>query len=258
VIAEMVGAEPSVNLAILHPMVFLAGQSRDAVFLEFGDSEALQTGHWALGFGNPDGPEKFFAPGVFVARPTRDCYQALLSAFYMQLAMVAHPQAYGGPVINLAGKVVGVLGPRTALPGGGSEPKTGIEMAMPSKIVVGLYESIRQSRSFASPWFGFSVMGRAEVATARGVEAFDAMVKPRTGIMIEDVFRPSPAAAAGIEPGDFLVRFDATYIFTPVDFQKCLYLAGVGKKVTLELFRDGETLRKELTIERRPKEATPR
>lgn len=259
VLAELVGAEPTVNLAILHPMVFLAGQSAEATWLRFGDSEAVETGQYTLAFGNPDGPEKFFTPGVFVARPSRDCYQDQLSAFYMQLAMVAHPQACGGPVVNLAGEVVGVLSPRRPIPGGSlTEPKLGVEMAMPSKIVTGLYEAIKTARSFQSPWLGFAVMSRAELATVRGLEAFNAMDKPRAGILIENVFRPSPAAAAGIEPGDFLVKFGATQIFNPVDFQKCLYLAGIGTEVTLEIYRRGETSTRTLKIERRPPEATPR
>lgn len=259
VLAELVGAEPTVNLAILHPVVFLAGQSSEATFLKFGDSEVLETGQYTFAFGNPDGPEKFFTPGSFVTRPSRDCYQDQLSAFYMQLAMVAHPQAYGGPVVNLAGEVVGVLGPRRPVPGGSlTDPKLGLEMAMPSKIVTGLYEAIRAARSFQSPWLGFAVMSRAEIATVRGIEAYQAMDKPRAGILIENVFRPSPAAAAGLEPGDFLVKFDTTQIFNPVDFQKCLYLAGIGAQVTLEVYRKGETKTVQLKIEKRPPEATPR
>jgi serine protease Do len=211
-----------------------------------------------MAFGDPAGPEKFFAAGSFIARPTRDCYQEQQTAMYLQTSLTAHPQAYGGPLVNLEGEVVGVLAPRDAAPGGARMPGYGIEFALPSKIVAGLYESIRIARSTRSPWLGFSVMSRAEIAAAKGAEAFQAMPKPRHGILIESVFRPSPAATAGIQPGDFLVGFGETRIFTPVDFQKCLYLAGIGRSVRLELFRDGTTLPLELTIEVRPPEATTR
>jgi serine protease Do len=257
VIAEIVGTEPTVNLAIVHCMVFPNGH-RKLQALQFGDSDTLECGQWTMAFGDPAGPEKFFTVGSFIARPTRDCYQEQLAATYLQVAMTVHPQTYGGPLVNLEGEVVGVLAPRSPVPGGAPAPGFGIEFALPSKIVAGLYHSILQARSFQSPWLGFAVMSRAEVATARGIEAFNAMPKPRHGILIESVFRPSPAAAAGILPGDFLVAFDDTAIRTPVDFQKCLYLAGAGRTVRLELFRAGETLHREIAVQVRPPEATTR
>ena len=259
VVCEVVGVEPTVNLAILHTMVFPNGHSRELCALRFGDSDLMECGQWVFGVGDPVGPEKFFAVGTFIAMPTRDCYQDYLSAFHLQTAMVAHPGAHGGPLVNLAGEVVGMLAPSKPKPGGiGVERSLGVEFAEPSKVLAGLYESIRQVRSFQSPWFGFSVMSRPELATERGLEAYQAMDKPRSGILIENVFRGSPADLAGVQPGDWLVGFDAARIFVPVDFQKNLYLAGIGKTVQLEFYRKGETLKVPLTVQKRPSEATPR
>jgi S1-C subfamily serine protease len=102
------------------------------------------------------------------------------------------------------------------------------------------------------------VMSRAELASVRGVAEFDAMSKPANGIWIENVFTPSPASDAGIQPGDFLVSFDTYKVSTPVDFQRYLYLAGIGKSVKLTVFRNGELLTKELEIQKRPESARPR
>lgn len=259
VVCEVVGAEPTVNLAILHTMVFPNGHTRELHALRFGDSDQMECGQWAFGVGDPVGPEKFFAAGTFISMPTRDCYQDYLSAFHLQVAMVAHPGAHGGPLVNLAGEVIGMLAPAKAKPGGvGVERSLGIEFAEPSKILAGLYDSIRQVRSFQSPWFGFSVMSRPEIAAARGLEAYQAMDKPRAGILIENVFRGSPADQAGVQPGDWLVGFDAARIFVPVDFQKNLYLAGIGKTVELEFYRNGQLRKVPITIAKRPAEATPR
>ena len=85
------------------------------------------------------------------------------------------------------------------------------------------------------------------------------MNKPKTGgILIESIFTPSPAAAAGVQPGDFLVKFDGKEITAPVEFQRALYLSGIGHEATLEFFRDGETVIKKIKIEQRPAEAKPR
>ena len=120
-----------------------------------------------------------------------------------------HPECYGGPLLNVRGEVIGILLPLRsrfgALP---IEPARGLEFALPSNVLSGLYNSLRQVGSARSPWLGFAVMSRAELLKDKGPEAFAAMPKPRFGIYIENVFSPSPAAAAGLQPGDFLVKFD--------------------------------------------------
>jgi S1-C subfamily serine protease len=256
---ELVGAEPTVNMAILQATVFPNGHPRKLAPLAFGDSEQLLPGEQLLAVGDPAGPERFLALATFVALPNRDCYQDLLSAFFLQVGMVAHPEAYGGPLVNLRGEVVGILAPRQVAFGAWrSSPRLGVEFGLPSKVVAELHEAIRSVRSFRSPWLGFAVMSRPELAAARGIAAFEALPKPRNGILVENVFEPGPAFAAGIRPGDFLVQFGDTRIFTPVDFQRCLYLTGIGGTAKLELWRDGATLHRELAIEQRPPEATPR
>jgi len=259
IIVDVLGAEPTVNFAILRASVFPASHSGTLPALRFGDSDAMEPGRWAIGIGDPAGPERFFWPGTFVSRPSRECYQDYLSAFYSQVAMVAPPQAYGGPLLDVAGDVVGILAPRGFGPGSkGDAVKAGLELALPTEIVKGLHEAIRKAGSIRSPWLGFSVMSRAEIADVRGVEAFNALSKPKNGILVESVFTPSPASAAGLESGDFLVGFDTSKVFQPVDFQRYLYLAGIGTKVKLEVFRNGETLFREMVIEERPASARPR
>lgn len=259
VVAERVGVEPTVNLAILQAMVWPNGHPRRLPALQWGDSGALRTGHWLLAFGDPSGPRRYMQVGTFISQPSRDCYQDLLSAFYMQLGLVAHPQAYGGPLVDLNGRVVGMIAPEQNRPGVWSaSERLGVEFGLPSKIVEGLHEAIREVRSFRSPWLGFAVMSRPEIAKVRGVEAFQALQKPRNGILIENVYESGPAFVSGIRPNDWLVTFDSTRIFTPVDFQKQLYLAGIGTKVKVEVFRDGATSWHELEIQERPQGATPR
>jgi S1-C subfamily serine protease len=259
IIGEVIGTEPTVNLAVVRCAVFPAGDRPALAPLAFGDSDAMECGAWVFGVGDPAGPEKFFAVGSFITRPSRDCYQELLSAFYIQAAMTAHPEAYGGPLLNLDGEVIGILSPRSPKPGfEATAPRFGVEFALPSKIVRGLYESLRQARSFRSPWLGVSVMSRAEIVANDGPDALATMNAPRHGILIENVFRPGPAALADVQPGDFLVKFDGNVVFSPVDFQRYLYLAGIGKSVKLEFSRGGKALSKELRVLERPAEALPR
>ncbi len=81
---------------------------------------------------------------------------------------------------------------------------------------------------------------------------------PRTGVYIDDVFDPSPASRAGIRVGDSLVSLDGNRLFSVLDFQKWLYLSGIGRTVELEIFREQKTLEKRVKIEERPESVTTR
>ena len=58
--------------------------------------------------------------------------------------------------------------------------------------------------------------------------------------------------------GDILTKMDDHPILGVSDFQTWLYLLGIDANVTLEIFRDGKTLRKEVTIQQRPESALTR
>lgn len=257
VLCDLVGSEPTLQLAVLRAAVFPGWAKPEMRGISFGDSEAAEIGSWLLGFGDPLGPERFLGAGLLVAKPSRDCYQELMTATYMQSTMLVPDGALGGPLVDLDGNVVGILARLDVATAGVAYP-TGSAWALPSKILQGLYESIRVAGTTQSPWLGFSVLGRTEIATTRGLPAFQKMVKPSHGILLENVFAPSPATVAGLAPDDFLTHFGGVEIHAPVDFQRQLYLAGVGRKVTLRFFRAGDVFEKELVIERRPAAATPR
>lgn len=250
-IAEVVGIEPTLQLAVLRAAVFQEHTPPPLPVLAFGDSDAAEPGQWLLGFGDPIGPERFLGIGLLVAKPSRDCYQELMSATYMQATLTVPDGAIGGPLVDLDGKVVGIL---AKLDGNGP----GSAWALPSKILEGLHQSIRAAGTSRSPWLGWSVMSRTEIATVRGLKAWKELPKPPHGILIENVFAPSPAHAADVRPGDFLTHFAGVEIHAPVDFQRQLYLNGVGRTVTVTMWRDGQSTAKELTIEARPAAAVPR
>jgi serine protease Do len=258
-LSRVVGMEPTLNLAVVALEVFSKDNPPAFKPLPIGNSAALLPGHMALALGDPFGPEKFLAPGVFSATASRECYQEQLTATFLQVALVLHPGAYGGALVNLRGEYVGMLTPRNPVPGRAAAASgTGLEFALPSNIIQGLYGTIKRNESFQSPWLGYAVMSVGELRKELGAQAFAALPRPRVGIYIENVFSPSPAFAAGVQVGDFLTKFNDTLIGSPLDFQKQLYMAGIGSRVRLELFRAGETYAREISVELRPPEAITR
>jgi S1-C subfamily serine protease len=258
-ICDVIAMEPTLDLALIKLRVYTETDPPKFKVATFGDSGTAKAGHFAFAIGNPVGPEQFFGRGVITTPPNRDCYQDQLSSTYLQIAVRVHPEAYGGPLINTRGETIGILLPRVIELGPTVEqPNLGIEFAMPSNIVKGIYGALRQVKSFRSPWLGFAVMSRTELRRELGPEAFNALEKPRFGIYLENVFAPSVASELGVEPGDFLTHFDGEVVYSPLNFQKMLYLAGIGAEVELEFFRDGQTFTRKFTVEERPAEATTR
>ena len=127
---------------------------------------------------------------------------------------------------------------------------------MPTNIVMNLHTAIIKAGSHRSPWIGVAVMSRPELIRERGAEAFKALAKPRFGIMIENVFDPSPANANDIRPGDWMMQLNQNPIRTPLEFQKYIYLAGIGGEATFKMWRDGVERDVVLKIEPRPADAT--
>jgi S1-C subfamily serine protease len=120
-----------------------------------------------------------------------------------------------------------------------------------------IYEPLKTKESRSSPWLGFSVL-ELHTARRRLASPGGGVKLPATGVYIDDVFQPSPAAAADIRIGDCLISIDGNRVATVGAFQKWLYLSGIGRTITLELFREGKTLEKRVTVEQRPAAAVPR
>jgi hypothetical protein len=62
-------------------------------------------------------------------------------------------------------------------------------------------------------------------------------------VRLRDVLQDSPAAAAGIEPGDILVRYDGQAIFSTRDLLSATTQGAAGSTIALDLVRNGESLR---------------
>lgn len=252
-LARIVGIEPTIHLGVVRPEVLPARGLPPIPPVTIGDSDQLRTGHWTIGLGDPWGPSTAFGVGVMSSEPTRQCYQENLTSTLVQSSMRIHPEAYGGPMTNIRGEVVGVLVPPPGIQPLKDAPAA--TFALPINVAMGIYKSLLVKQSTVSPWLGFAVL-EIPVARTRLAAAGVTRTLAPTGVYIDDLFTPSPAAAGDVRVGDCLVALDGRRLLSVLDFQQALYLAGVGRRVALDLVRDGQPLRKQLTVERRPPTAT--
>lgn len=252
-LCTVVGIEPTLNLALLKLEVYPKSRPPEYTVPRFQyDAAAIRPGQIAIAVGDPEGALRAFHPGVFSATPNRQCYQNDLTSTFIQAGLHVHDGSYGGPVVDLQGRVVGMLTPRL------NDkvkivPNPGIEFIMPIQILANIADTLKVKGSTKSPWLGFSILELA--AVFKKFPGKPGVARPYTGVYIDDVYDPSPAAKIGIEDGDFMVAFNGVRLFSVLDFQTQLYLAGIGSEVEIELFRNGKTRKVKVKIEERPKGA---
>jgi S1-C subfamily serine protease len=254
--AELVAAEPTINLAVLRIKPIADGSFGSLSPIVPGSVDDLEIGDAVFAVADPFGSSRTFAPGVIMALPTAACYQADLTGSFIHGSMAIAPGAVGGILVNGAGQTVGMLvQPPSTDAAARPEPQSHVTLAMQVQTALGVAEALKTKRSTESPWVGFSVLSAAELRRKMNDQAaFDALVKPANGLYIDDVYDPSPASAAGVKVGDWITTMNTTTIHGVVDFQQSLYYFA-GAQVPARIFRDGKEMTITLRIEKRPAEA---
>lgn len=246
--ARIVGVEPTVDIALLK--VEVPFQTRS---VQLAAEDSVRVGRWAIALGDPPGPERTFSTGTIAARPERLCYQEQRAATLVQTSCRLDPESYGGPVVDISGRVFGITVPRPGGEGGGDALAAFAfarqAQVLPIGLALTLTDAMKARESKRSPWLGFSVLELTRQTRNRR--------SPRTGVFIDDIFEPSPASRAGVRVGDVLIAIDGNRVLSVPDFQKWLYMAGIGGNVTLHLSRNGEELALPMVVEERPPEAMP-
>src|SRR6059036_545427 len=184
--ARLVGADSQIDLAVLKI------DDPGVKPLKLADSDTVQPGDFVLAIGNPFGFEETVTDGIISSkgRPGRSDYFGDL----LQTNAAINPGNSGGPLINLRGEVIGI---NTAIASttGGSQ---GVGFAIPSNTVRTALESLLKQGRIIRGYLG--IQARAAQPGQRGTDT--------DGVTVADVLAGSPAAQAGVQPGDVIRKFD--------------------------------------------------
>ena len=251
--AELIASEPTINLALVQIKLQEGQTLGDLAPATIGKTETVELADTVFAAADPFGAARTFAPGVVMALPTAACYQSDLTGSFIHCSMSISPGAIGGALLNAKGEVIGMLVPPPSLdPLARPEPRPYTTFAMQIETALGVGEALKTKRTNDSPWLGFSVLSFDELKRKLNDDGkFGALQKPAHGLYIDDVFDPSPATAAGVKPGDFVLEISGRKIMSVVDFQQALYYFS-GTKVPIRFFRAGVETTLIVEIARRP------
>ena len=226
--ATLVGGDERSDLALLK-----IEAKRALPTVAFGESDAVRPGDWVMAVGNPFGLGGTVTAGIVSARGRALPGGALID--YMQIDAPINRGNSGGPSFNTEGEVVGV---NTAIfsPNGGS---VGIGFAIPSNLAQSVIAELRDTGFVERGWLGVQIQQvTPDIAEGLGLD------EPR-GALVASLVEDGPAETTGFKAGDIILSWDDQAVEEMRKLPRFVADTPVGKRVTVEVWRD----RAETTIE---------
>lgn len=246
--AELIGGDPYNDLAVLR----IEAPEDLLVPVEIGSAASLRVGQRVIAIGNPFGLDWTLTTGVVSALGrTIETENGQALGEVIQTDAAINPGNSGGPLLDSAGRVVGVNSAIRS-PSGGS---VGIGFAIPAETVLRVVPELIARGYYPHPWLGIS-------ARELSYELRPSESGPEHGLLIVEVARGGPADRAGLQAaevrrqgreivftgGDILVEADGRAIKTRDELSILLENhKRVGDSVDLAVVRGDETL--DVTVE---------
>jgi len=220
--ARIRGSDPKSDVAVIEIA------ARDLPALAWGDSSNLEVGEWVVAMGNPFGLSHTLTVGVVSAKG-RTSLGINDYEDFIQTDAAINPGNSGGPLVNLNAEVVGMNTAIFSRSGG----YMGVGFAIPSKLARTIAEQLVAQGRVTRGYLGVTVQKlTTDVAAPLGL-------KEGQGVLVAEVGEGSPAARAGLRPGDVLLSFDDAPLNDGGQYRNRAALASPGSTVTLGILRDG-------------------
>lgn len=218
--AEVIGTDPRTDIALLKI------DAKDLPTLPIGSSNDLKKGQWVLAIGSPFGLESTVTSGI-VSAINRDTGEYLP---FIQTDVAVNPGNSGGPLIDLNGRVVGVNSQIISQSGG----FMGISLAIPIDEAMRVVDQLKAHGKVSRGRIGVQIgVVSDDVAKAIGLDA-------AKGAMVSQVEPSGPAAKAGIQPGDVILKFDGKDIKQMSDLPRIVGQTKPGTSAPIEVWRKGK------------------
>ncbi|MAL99733.1 MAG: serine peptidase [Alteromonadaceae bacterium] len=228
--ATVVGTDPSTDLAVLKV------EGTDLPVVRLGKSAELEVGEWVVAIGSPFGFDHTVTAGIVSAKG-----RALPSENYVpfiQTDVAINPGNSGGPLFNLDGDVVGINSQIYTRSGG----FMGVSFAIPVDVAMNVFEQIRDQGYVSRGWLGVLIQ-----EVSRDLAQSFGLSKPH-GALVAEVMPGSPAAKAGLKPGDIILEFEGEEIGLSAELPPQVGRVKVGSTAELLIMRNGNRQEIDVTI----------
>lgn len=226
--AKVIGRDKNTDIAVVQIKGKFDKQGLEQ--LSLGDSTEAEVGDIAIALGAPFGLEASVSMGV-VSAISRGSLSITNLGNFIQTDAAINPGNSGGPLLDTSGLVIGI---NTAI-FSKSGAYNGIGFAIPSNLVRNIANQLINSGKVAQGYLGV-LLGAMEPDLAKQF----GIPKEYRGALIRSVEPKSPAARAGLDAGDVVVKVNDKKINDVEQLRSEIGLAKPGQSVELSYFRDGK------------------
>lgn len=236
--AKLAGRDTASDLAVLK-----IDTGKALPFVKFGDSRSARVGDWVIAIGNPFGLGGTVTSGIISA-----VYRATGSGSaydrYLQTDASINRGNSGGPMFDMNGNVIGINNAIFS-PTGGS---VGIGFAIPAEIAAPIVEKLKSGKAIDRGYLGVQIQPvNEDLADSLGISH-------NHGEFIQSVQPSQPAAAAGMQAGDVVLKVDGKDVSPDQTLSFIVANTMPGKRIPIELIRDGKRMSLSATVGKRPSE----
>lgn len=234
--ATVVGTDPLTDLAVIKV------DAKDLPAAYLGESDNVKVGEWVMAIGNPLSFASTVTAGIVsaVGRSLNIIKDSYGVENFIQTDAAINPGNSGGALVNLKGEVIGI---NSAIATDGmSGSYIGYGFAIPIDLAKSVSADLIANGKVSRGYIGV----RIEAVNDETAKAFG-MSKP-AGVLIQGIVEGGAAEKEDIKSGDIILDIDGHEVNQPNELQSYVARKRAGDKVTLKLFRDGDTIERNIRL----------
>lgn len=236
--AEVVGRDSATDIALLR----VDGSGREFAHVSLDRTPSIRVGDWVVAVGNPFGLGGTATAGI-VSAIGRPLGNTQLYTNFLQIDAPINRGNSGGPAFDLNGNVVGVNSAIFSPTGG----NVGIGFAIPSDLAASVVDQLMDGGEVRRGYLGIAPQSLTpDLAESLGLP------RDRRGVLVAEVIAGTPAAEAGLQNGDVIIRIDNQAVNEQRELFQRIGSVAPGERVELRVIRDGRERTIRVRLSERP------
>jgi serine protease Do len=220
--AETVRTDSLTDLAVVKI------NAEDLSAATMGDSSLLKVGDWVTAIGNSLGMGISATSGIVSGLGISMVGSAGQTLYdLIQTDAAINPGNSGGPLVNMAGEVIGITSAKVAEVG-----VEGMGYAISSNVAIPVIEELVSTGYVVRPWMGVEGLLTVDSSVASYFR-----LRVDAGVLVRGVTANSPAAEAGLQPGDVIVAFEDEEMTNVEQLRRTIHSSQIGQEVEITFWR---------------------